>query len=134
MLRLGYTVFFVPDVRKAVSFYTEAFGLRLRYLNPTSQYAEMETGETLLAFTSETLVSEFNLIGGVNYHRNRPDQAPAAAQLAFITDDLDGAIAKAVAVGAVLVTPADAKPWGQTLVYLRDLNGVLVELCTPPIR
>jgi len=83
MLRLGYTVIFVPDVRKTVAFYEAAFGLRLRYLNPTSQY---------------------------------------------------NAIAQAVAAGAVLVTSADAKPWGQTLAYLRDLNGVLIELCTPAIR
>jgi hypothetical protein len=23
------------------------------------------------------------------------------------------------------------KPWGQTVAYLRDINGVLVELATP---
>lgn len=134
MLRLGYAVIFVPDIRDTVAFYEAAFGLRLRYLNPTGQYAEMETGDTLLAFTSESLVSDFSLISGVNYYRNRSDQAPAGAQLAFVTDDLDQAIAQAVAAGAVLVTQADAKPWGQTLAYLRDLNGVLVELCTPAIR
>ena len=133
MLKLGYIVFYVPDVRKTVSFYSEAFGLLMRYMHPSGQYAEMETGETLLAFSGETLVRT-SLLGEISYHRNRPDSPPIGAQPAFIVDDLDSAIAKAIAAGAVLVTAPDAKPWGQTLAFVRDINGVLVELCTPPIR
>ncbi len=75
-----------------------------------------------------------SLLGEINYRRNRPDTEPIGAQPAFIVDDLDSAIAKAVAAGAVLITAPDAKPWGQTLAFVRDINGVLVELCTPLIR
>lgn len=133
MLRLGYTAFYVPDVRRTVDFYTAAFGLQMRYMHPSGEYAGMETGQTLLAFSGEALVRS-NLLGEMNYHRNRPDGEPAGAQPAFIVDDLTAAIGKAVAADAVLVTKPEAKPWGQTLAFLRDVNGVLVELCTPPIR
>jgi catechol 2,3-dioxygenase-like lactoylglutathione lyase family enzyme len=133
MLRLGYTVFYVADVRKTVDFYTEAFGLLIRYVHPSGQYAEMATGETLLAFSGEELVKS-SLLGELSYYRNRPDAKPIGAQPAFIVDDLTAAIGKAVAAGAILVTKPDAKPWGQTVAFIRDINGVLVELCTPPIR
>ena len=133
MLRLGYTVYYVPDVRKTVDFYSKAFGLRMRYMHPSGEYAEMETGQTLLAFSGEALVKA-SLLGDLNYHRNRPDAAPIGAQPAFVVDDLAGAIAKAVAAGAVQITEPDAKPWGQTVAFIRDINGLLVELCTPPIR
>ncbi len=35
-----------------------------------------------------------------------------------------------VAAGAVAVAPPAHKPWGQTVSYVRDLNGVLVEIAT----
>lgn len=133
MLRLGYTVFYVSDVRKTVDFYTAAFGLEMRYMHPSGEDAEMATSETLLAFSGEALVKA-SLLGDLNYHRNRPDGDPIGAQPAFIVDDLEKAIEKALAAGAVLATKPDAKPWGRTVAFIRDVNGVLVELCSPPIR
>jgi hypothetical protein len=32
----------------------------------------------------------------------------------------------------MIVAEPEAKPWGQTVGYLRDLDGVLIELCTEP--
>jgi hypothetical protein len=29
------------------------------------------------------------------------------------------------------VSPPEKKPWGQTVSYVRDDDGVLVEICTP---
>jgi len=48
-----------------------------------------------------------------------------------VTDDVRAAFARAVAAGAVALMPPKDKPWGQTVGYVRDLNGALVELCTP---
>ena len=36
----------------------------------------------------------------------------------------------AVAVRAVGYVEPHAKPWGQVVAYVRDLNGFLVELCS----
>ena len=38
--------------------------------------------------------------------------------------------AKAVAEGAISHVEPQVKPWGQTVAYVRDLNGFLVELCS----
>jgi len=42
-----------------------------------------------------------------------------------------GAFARAVAAGATALQPPQAKPWGQTVAYVRAPDGTLVELCTP---
>ena len=48
-----------------------------------------------------------------------------------MTDDVPAATARAVAAGARLVSEPQQMPWGQTIAYVGDLNGFLVELCTP---
>jgi lactoylglutathione lyase len=129
-LHFRYTGFFVADVPATVAFYEKAFGLKLRYLHPSSGYAELDTGETLLAFVGEAFVEKAQLIGGMRFARNRPDTDPAAAQIAFVTGDMKGDWEHAVAAGAQIVKAPEAKLWGQTAGYLRDCNGVIVELCT----
>jgi lactoylglutathione lyase len=37
----------------------------------------------------------------------------------------------AVAAGATPMRPVEVMPWGQTIAYVADINGFLVELCTP---
>ena len=56
-MRLGYTVLYVPDVERTVSFYEDAFGLDRRFVHESGDYAEMETGQTALAFASNDLAS-----------------------------------------------------------------------------
>ena len=41
------------------------------------------------------------------------------------------AFARAVAAGATPLKEPVTKPWGQTVAYVRDLDGFLVELCSP---
>jgi lactoylglutathione lyase len=126
--------FFVQDVPATVRFYESAFGLRLRYMHPSSGYAELETGSTLLAFLSERFVMDANLLGGTETVPNRPDTSPIAAQVAFVTRDMATDWQRAVRAGATVVKEPEAKPWGQTAGYLRDINGSIVELCTPSPR
>ena len=133
-LTLRCTGFFVEDVPKTLSFYQAAFGLNLRYLHPSTGYAELETGETLLAFVSEQFIDEASLLGGSPLRTNRHDMAPVAAWIALVTADMDGDWQRALAAGATVVKLPEAKPWGQVVGYLRDLNGVIVELCTKSPR
>jgi uncharacterized glyoxalase superfamily protein PhnB len=35
---------------------------------------------------------------------------------------------KALKAGATLVAPLADKPWGQTIGYVRDPNGILIEI------
>ena len=133
-LTLRCTGFFVEDVPKTLSFYQAAFGLDLRYLHPSMGYAEVETGETLLAFVSEQFIDEASLLGGSPLRTNRHDTAPIAAWIAFVTADMEGDWQRALAAGATVIKLPEAKPWGQVVGYLRDLNGVIVELCTKSPR
>lgn len=133
-VQFRYTGFFVRDVPATVRFYHDAFGLELRYMHPSSGYAELETGDTLLAFVGEDFLQDAALLGALGTRPNRPDVDPIAAQIAFVTRDLNADWARAVAAGATIVKKPEAKPWGQTVGYLRDPDGILVELCTPSPR
>lgn len=126
-MRLGYIIIHVPDVWAAIGFYENAFGLMRRFIAESGEYGELDTGTTALGFASEALIATH----GVTPTPNRTDRNPAGAEIAFITDNVDAAYAKALAAGAAASMAPAGKPWGQTVAYVRDLNGFLVELCTP---
>lgn len=126
-MKLGWVILYVPDVAAAVDFYERAFGLARRFVHESGTYAEMETGATALAFAAEPLALDH----GITLRPSRPDADPAAAEIALTTDDVDAAWAKATGAGAPAVKSPEKKPWGQTVAWVRDLNGALVEICTP---
>ena len=130
-IELGYTVLFVSDVVATLEFYEAAFGFRRRYLanegRYTNQYAELDTGATILAFASNTLSATY-IPGG--FRINTRDARPAGFEVAFITDEVDAYYARALAAGAAPVAAPEVKPWGQTISYVLDPNGILVEICT----
>jgi lactoylglutathione lyase len=54
--------------------------------------------------------------------------------VALWSDDIESDWRRAVEAGALVVSPLSAKPWGQVSGYLRDADGIVVELCTPSPR
>ncbi|HMQ31316.1 MAG TPA: VOC family protein [Chloroflexaceae bacterium] len=127
-MRYGYTIVYVADVEATLAFYERAFGLARRFLHESGQYGELDTGATTLAFSRHDL-AETLFPGG--YAPARPGEPPAGVELGLVTEDVAGAYARAVAAGATPLKEPAQKPWGQTVGYVRDLNGVLIELCTP---
>ncbi len=126
-MKFKWTILYVPDVLAAVAFYESAFGLTRKSVHESNQYAEMMTGETTLAFTADELAqSNFDL----PYAKSTSASAPAAMEIAFVVEDVQAAYDRAIAAGATKVLPSTEKPWGQTVAYVRDLNGVLVDLST----
>jgi len=124
-MKLGYTILYVEDVRRSLDFYAQAFGLTVKFLHDSGDFGELDTGSTTLAFSSRKLMTEL--------HKN-PQTANAKApcfEIAFTTDDVAAAVALAVAAGAPLMQPPEQMPWGQTVAYVADLDGFLVEICTP---
>jgi len=134
MLRLKVTGFIVPNVPATVAFYEQAFGLGLHYMHPSRGYAELNTGAAVLAFLSEEFVQQADLLGGLPITLNRPGLAAAAAHVALWSDDIDNDWTRAVSAGASVVKALEAKPWGQVSGYVRDLDGLVVELCSPSPR
>ena len=126
----GYTILYVEDVAATLDFYERAFGLARRFFHDDNgkTYGELETGATRLAFASLALATE--LLGDAPV-TPAPKGAPLGFEIALTISDVAALHARAVAAGATSVKPPVQKPWGQTVAYVRDANGYLVELCTP---
>ena len=134
MLRLKVVGFIVADVPATVAFYEKAFGLALHYMHPSRGYAELDSGAAVLAFLAEEFVDEASLLGGLEIQLNRPDTPTLGAHVALWSNEIEDDWRRAVEAGASVVSPLGAKPWGQVSGYLRDRDGICVELCTPSPR
>ena len=126
LLKLGYVIHFVPDVAKTVAFYEEAFGLTRMFIHESGQFAQMDTGTTCLCFCAEATAGD-----GVSFEPVRPERTPPGIEIGLVTNEVTAAFERAVAAGATPVIVPVEKPWGQTVSYVRDLNGFLVEICSP---
>ncbi len=125
-MNLGYVILYVDDVVATVEFYERAFGVKRRFVHESGTYAEMETGSTALGFAAETTAA--SMCPG--FRRNRREETPAGAEIAFVTEDVAVRFNHAVAAGATPVLTPTRKPWGQIVSYVRDSNGFLVEICS----
>jgi lactoylglutathione lyase len=122
---LRYTILYVDNVAATLSFYEEAFGLTRSMLHESGDYGELATGETKLAFSSIALMRKIGKIPGI-----AAEQDPSF-EIAFETENVKAALQRVLKVGAELVQDVEEMPWGQTTSYIRDINGFLVEICSP---
>jgi lactoylglutathione lyase len=127
-MKFAYTILYVADVARSLEHYETAFGLSRRFLHESGTYGEMETGATTLSFASLEL-GAMNFSDGVEPADLR--KRPMACEIAFSTSDVKSAFDLATSSGATPVSPPTSKPWGQIVAYVRDIDGHLVELCTP---
>ncbi|ADP17318.1 glyoxalase/bleomycin resistance protein/dioxygenase superfamily protein 18 [Achromobacter xylosoxidans A8] len=127
-MKFGYTIIYVPDVAASLSFFEQAFGFARRFLHESQTYGELETGETTLSFAAHEL-GEANFHGG--HVAASASAEPLGMEVAFVTDDVAAAHARALAAGAREMSAPAPKPWGQVVSYVRCPDGTLVELCTP---
>ena len=127
---LGYVILYVNDVAASLAFYEQAFGLARRFFHDDNgkAYGELETGATRLAFASVALATEHLKQPVVTA---APDKAPLGVEIALTTPDVPALFQRALKTGAIAVSEPATKPWGQTVAYVRDSSGFLVELCTP---
>lgn len=126
-MKFGYTIIYVEDVNTTLAFYEKAFGFKLRFVDGGNQYGELETGDTALAFASEQLAES----AGIVFSPNRKSSLPAGFIVALVTDSVDEAYVHACECGAIPVQEPQEMPWTQRVAYVRDLNDILVELCSP---
>lgn len=127
-MHLAYTIVYVANVAESVAFLAAAFGLTCRFIVPTGDYAELETGSTALALAQHD-TARANL--GQDYRAADASSVPLGMEIGLSTDDVPMAYARALAAGATGLKPPATKPWGQTVAYVRCPDGLLVELCTP---
>ncbi len=127
---LGYVILYVRDVAASLAFYEKAFGLTRRLFTDDKgmAYGELETGTARLAFASFA-VAKAQLKRDVV--AAAPENAPLGVEIALVTTDVPALYDRALKAGAAAVSGPETKPWGQTVAYVRDDSGFLVELCTP---
>ena len=130
--RLAYAILYVTSVARSRDFYAAAFGLRAAMSVPPGDaptYCELETGATKLALCAlELAASNFAQPGFLA--PPSLSAPPAACEVGLVVPDVPAAFARAVAAGAVVAAEPKAKPWGQLVSYVRDLDGHLVEICS----
>ncbi len=80
-----------------------------------------------MSFTSIALANS-NLSNG--FIKSNLTNKPFGIEIGFVTDDVEETVAKAVDAGAKVVENSKTKPWGQTVAYVKDLDGFLIEICT----
>ena len=128
-MRFGYTILYVRDVAATLDLYERAFAQTRRFVHESGDYAELETGETTLAFAAHGLAAS-NLPEGA-HGPPQPGDPPGSFEICFVTEDVEGAFARALDAGAVSVSRPQTKPWGQQVAYVRDVEGNLVEIASP---
>ena len=139
----------IPHLRSAANAHvltmSPPISLQPRWLGPHVAYTIAKYGMSLctLGFAEElrgdgiaanalwprTLVATAavqNLLGG-----DEARAGPAGFEVWIEADDVPAAVQRALDAGAQLVREPVEKPWGQTVAYVRDPNGTLVELGEP---
>ena len=130
-MKYGCTLIYVKNVMETLEFYERAFGFERAFVyeeNGVVDYAELKTGEVAIGFASYDL-GEMNLKG--KYLKVSPKGNPVGLEIVFVDDDVASATIKAVENGAELIAPPTEKPWGQTVSYVRAIEGTLIEICSP---
>lgn len=128
MIKFAYTILYVSDVKRTAEFYSKTFGFEVRFIAPGDEYAELSSGTTTLSFAALPLANS-NLSNG--FQESDLKTKPFGIELGFTTVDVPALVDKALAAGAILLEEPKEKPWGQVVAYVRDLDGFLIEICTP---
>jgi lactoylglutathione lyase len=126
-MKFGYTIVYVADVEKTLSFYEKAFNLNILFLHESKEYGELATGVTTLAFASEKLIE----LNGIQFKKNSRNELSPGFEIAFVYENVADAYQNACKHGAISIQHPIQKPWGQTVAYVRDINGIVVEICSP---
>jgi predicted enzyme related to lactoylglutathione lyase len=128
-MKFAGTCVYVDDVAAVLDFYRRAFGFETRYFDEAVQYGELDTGATVLSFASHQFAAA--LMPGA-YVRPANGQS-AGVEVGFLVADVPAAFARAVSAGAVGLAEPKEMPWGQTVAYLRSIEGTLIGLNTPMV-
>lgn len=127
-MTFGSTVLYVDDVPAVLAFYGRACGFATRFYDPAFGYGELDAGGVVLAVATHAC-GEALIPGG---YARPPGGCPAGVELAFYTPDVAAAFTRAVAAGAAPLAGPRAMPWGQTVAYVRSVEGTILGFCSPP--
>jgi lactoylglutathione lyase len=116
-----YLILIVADLDRALGFYVDVLGLRLRHRS--GDYAQLDTGTTRLALYTRSAMAK-TLAMALD---SPPSNAPGF-EVGFKVTNVEAAFNELIARGAHPVMPPTDRFWGQRTAYLRDPDGHLIEL------
>lgn len=128
MIKFRYTILYVKNVTESITFYEQIFDFKRKFITPENDYGELNTGETTIAFASLELAKS-NIKNGII--ESELTNKPFGIELGFISDDVNETYSKAINYGAISEMKPIEKPWGQIVSYIRDIDGFLIEICSP---
>lgn len=107
------------DYSAAVAFYQNVFGVETAVMSntPEFRYTNFMDGQQPLA-------------GVMDATGFLPDEVPSSWHVYFQTDHADTTIAKALALGATIINPAEDSPFGR-IAGLTDCTGAMFKLVQP---
>ena len=115
-------------MEKTISFYEKVFDFKRKFIAPGNEYGELLTGVTTLSFAAVSL-AKTNLSAG--FIESTINGKPFGIEIGFTTEKVEQIYDNAIKAGAIAVEKAKTKPWGQLVAYVKDLDGFLIEICTP---
>ncbi|VGO13732.1 hypothetical protein PDESU_02289 [Pontiella desulfatans] len=120
-MKIEHFAFQVEEPADVAAWYVEHFGFTVKRSADAPvpvRFLADETGDVMIEIYNNPAVET-------------PDYAsmdPLILHLAFICNDIEGAIERLMDAGANLLT-MDATPHGDTLAMLRDPWGLAIQLC-----
>ncbi len=121
-------IYYVADIKESLLFFKKVFDLEAKFVHESGDYAELNSGTTSLAFVSEDLASSHLSKG---FKKNSNKELPLGCEIVFTSKDVEAMYQKALKNGAKDISAPAQMPWGQTVAYVRDPNGILVEIASP---
>jgi uncharacterized glyoxalase superfamily protein PhnB len=97
----------------------------VKFVHESGQYAEMDTGATVLAFSQTELASSLITCG---YEKASLTRKPGNILIGIEPEDVRQTLHAALSHGATLVADAELKPWGWLSAMVRDPEGNVVEI------
>ena len=126
-MQFGSTVLFVEDVEGVIAFYEKAFGFKAKFYDRAFGFAIIKAGGPEIGFASHTAGEQMMPGEFVPPQNGNPE----GVEIAFYTDDVKAAYNKAIEAGAKSLAEPKAMSWGQTVAYVRSVEGTVVGFCTP---
>jgi uncharacterized glyoxalase superfamily protein PhnB len=131
-VKLASTVIYVDDVPSVLEFYQAAFGLKPRLVDldvklperPAQgryHYAILATEGGSLQFGTHDLGTLL-----MPAYVRPADGRPAGVEIFFYADDVVATYNRALQAGAESVAEPKVMPWGQTVAYVRGVEGTFI--------
>jgi len=131
------TVLYVDDVPPVLDFYRRAFGIEPSFVdldvNLPGRGSEGRYQFASLNVTEGSLQCATHELGRLlmpGYARPATGQ-PSGVEIAFYAPDVSAAYDRAIEAGAHSVAAPKVMPWGQTVAYVRSIEGTFVGICSP---